>query len=77
MEHRKPTWAKKVPPYKIKKLYEQDAKGIYDEELVDDVGIGLYARVDSMLMVTSSNLGHPLCKWLDKFNRKKKLMKAI
>ena len=61
MEHRKPTWAKKVPPEKIKKLYEQDAKGIYDEELVDDVGISLYARVDSMLMVTSSNLGHPLC----------------
>ncbi|MCL2814858.1 MAG: hypothetical protein FWD23_09685 [Oscillospiraceae bacterium] len=61
MEHRKPTWAKKVPPHKIKRLYGQDAKGIYDEELIDDVGVSLYARVDSMLMVTSSNLGHPLC----------------
>ena len=61
MNHRKPIWAKKVPPEKIKRLYEQDAKGIYDEELVDDVGISLYARVDSMLMVTSSNLGSPLC----------------
>ena len=61
MEHRKPTWAKKVPPEKIKKLYEQDAKGIYDEELVDEVGISLYARVDSMLMVTSSNLGKAIC----------------
>jgi len=39
MERRKPTWAKKVPPEKIKKLYEQDAKGIYDEELANDVGI--------------------------------------
>ena len=54
-------WAKKVPPEKIKRLYEQDAKGIYDEELVDEVGISLYARVDSMIMVTSSNLCHPLC----------------
>ena len=61
MEYRKPVWAKKVPPDKIKRLYEQDAMGIYDEELVDDVGIGLYARVDSMIMVTSSNLCHPLC----------------
>ena len=61
MNMRKPSWAKKVPPYKIKKLYEQDAKGIYDEELVDDVGISLYARCDSMLMVTSSNMERPLC----------------
>jgi len=61
MEHRKPTWAKKVSQHKIKRLYEQDAKGIYDEELIDDVGISLYARVDSMLMVTSSNLGKSIC----------------
>ncbi|MCL1793091.1 MAG: hypothetical protein FWG34_04395 [Oscillospiraceae bacterium] len=61
MEHKKPKWAKKVPPEKIKRLYEQDAKGIYDEELIDDVGICLYARVDSMLMVTSSNLGKAVC----------------
>jgi len=61
MDHKKPKWAKKVPPEKIKRLYEQDAKGIYDEELIDDVGISLYARVDSMLMVTSSNLGKAIC----------------
>ena len=61
MEHRKPTWAKKVSPHLIRKLYEQDAKGIYDEELIDEVGISLYARVDSMLMVTSSNLGKAIC----------------
>jgi len=61
MNYRKPSWSPKIKKHKIKKLYEQDAKGIYDEELADDVGIGLYARVDSMLMVTSSNLGHPLC----------------
>ena len=61
MEYKKPVWAKKVPPEKIKKLYEQDAKGIYDEELVEDVGISLYTRVDSILMVTSSNLGKAIC----------------
>jgi predicted RNA-binding Zn-ribbon protein involved in translation (DUF1610 family) len=61
MDYRKPTWAPKVKSHKIKKLYEQDSEGMRDEELVNDVGISLYARVDSMLMVTSSNLGHPLC----------------
>ena len=61
MEHIKPVWAKKVPPHKIKKLYELNAQGIYDEELVDDVGTSIYARVDSMLMVTSSNLGKAVC----------------
>ncbi|MCL2473036.1 MAG: hypothetical protein FWF26_05090 [Treponema sp.] len=61
MNNRKPLWSPKVNKYKIIKLYEQDANGIYDDELVEDVGISLYARVDSMLMVTSSNLGHPLC----------------
>jgi len=57
----KPEWAKKVPPHKIIRLYERDAKGIYDEELADDVGTCLYARVDSILMVTSSNLGKAVC----------------
>jgi hypothetical protein len=57
----KPTWAPKVSPYKIRRLYEQDAKGIRDDELLDEVGHGLYARCDSMLLVTSANLGHPLC----------------
>jgi len=61
MNYRKPKWAKKVAPGLIRRLYELDARGIYDDKLVDDVGVSLYARVDSMLMVTSSNLGHPLC----------------
>ena len=51
----------KVPPQKIIKLYGQDSKSIYDEELIDDIGTSLYARVDSMLMVTSSNLGKAIC----------------
>jgi hypothetical protein len=57
----KPTWAPKVPPHKIRRLYEQDAKGIRDDELLDDVGYGLFARCDSMLLVTKANYGHPLC----------------
>jgi hypothetical protein len=61
MNGKKPIWAAKLSRQKIKRLYEQDARGLYDEKLADDVGIGLYARCDSMLLVTSANLGHPLC----------------
>ncbi|MCL2707608.1 MAG: hypothetical protein FWF03_00680 [Defluviitaleaceae bacterium] len=61
IQNTKPVWAKKIPPQKIARLYEQDANGIYDDELADEVGTSLYARVESMLIVTSSNLGIAAC----------------
>jgi len=61
MISKKPVWASKVSPIRIRKLYSQDAIGIQDDDLVDEIGTSLYARVDSMLMVTSSNLGTALC----------------
>jgi len=61
MDKKELKWAPKISPNKIKKLYEQDAKGIHDEELADDVGISLYARCDSMLFATFFNIGNPLC----------------
>lgn len=61
MIHEKPRWAPKVDPNRIRRLYEQDAKGLPEDQLLDDVGYSLFARCDSMLLVTSANLGHPLC----------------
>ena len=40
-------WEPRVPKRKIRLLYETDAKGIYDEELIDDVGFALLARCQS------------------------------
>jgi hypothetical protein len=37
-------WSPAVPRDKIKRLYESDAKGIINSELLDDVGISIYAR---------------------------------
>ncbi len=37
-------WSAKLSRQKLKRLYENDAKIIYDEELVDDIGYALYAR---------------------------------
>ena len=43
------TWARRVSREKIKRLYESDAKNIQDNELIDEVGYGLYARADSFI----------------------------
>jgi hypothetical protein len=45
-------WAPKVRPFKIRQLYENDARGIVDEELIDEVGYALYARCESVWLVT-------------------------
>jgi len=37
-------WSPKVSRQKLLRLYKSDAKGLQDEDLVDDVGFTLYAR---------------------------------
>jgi len=37
-------WSPRISENKIRKLYESDAKMIYDDKLVDEVGYTLYAR---------------------------------
>jgi hypothetical protein len=48
-------WAPKVKQEKIWSLYQQDARGIMDEELIDEVGWALYSRCQSILWVTDRN----------------------
>lgn len=54
-------WASKVPPRKIRRLYETDATGIIDDELIDDVGWALWERCDSILTVTEAHYGQVRC----------------
>ena len=54
-------WAKRVPQHKIERLYETDAKGIYDEALIDEVGWALYARCDSFIAATGAWSGRARC----------------
>lgn len=56
-----PKWAPRVPREKIWRLYQSDAKGIRDEELVDDVGITLLLRVESCLTVSEAQRGRVKC----------------
>lgn len=45
-------WAPKVRQEKIWRLYQNDARGLVDDELIDEVGWALYARCQSIVMVT-------------------------
>jgi hypothetical protein len=58
----KPRWAPRVPRDKVRRIYENAARGITDEVLIDDVGIGLYLRCRSMLAVEDAvHRGRVVC----------------
>ena len=50
-----------MEPNLIRRLYESDARGLLDEELLDEVGAGFYARVQSILVVQDAMLGRIHC----------------
>jgi hypothetical protein len=62
-------WAPKVRPDRIRRLYEQDARGIVDDELIDDVGLGLHARCHSIVLVNSGQVWCPRCSAAFKVTR--------
>ena len=54
-------WAPRVSPQKVLRLYQTDARGILDEELIDDVGYGLLARCESIRTVSDAYRGRIEC----------------
>ncbi len=44
-------WSPRLPKEKLRQLYLTEAKGIYDDELIDDAGISLYMRCRDILAV--------------------------
>ena len=58
---KKPSWHPRVPKHKIRRLYEQDAKGIHDDELVDDVGFTLLSRCTSFIEANRAVRGQASC----------------
>jgi hypothetical protein len=61
----RPRWAPRVPQQQIRRLYESEARGILDAELIDDVGLTLFLRCRSMQTVSDVMLRGlvpcPLC----------------
>ena len=65
IRHDRPTWAGRVPRHKIAELYKKDALGICDEDLIDEVGIGLLVRIREIFRAREANSGLarcPLCR---------------
>lgn len=52
-------WAPRVNPSLIRRLYETDARGITDEELINAVSCALHARCQSILLATEA---HERCR---------------
>jgi len=55
-------WAKRVEPQKIRRLYESDAQGMLDVELLDDVGYGFYICCRELLELGEAIRGRIKCR---------------
>lgn len=58
-------WAPRVPKWKVRRLYDQACRGIWDEELTDDVGMTLYLRCADILKIHSKADFHHFLECLD------------
>ncbi len=54
-------WGPRVPKHKIRRLYEADAQGIVDQDLLDDVGTTLWVRCRSILTIYAAQHGRVAC----------------
>jgi hypothetical protein len=55
MEYMYPSWAKRISGEQIFRLYQSDASGLLDEELLDEVAYGLLARAEAITTVTRAH----------------------
>ena len=56
-----PVWARRVSKRSIAELYHTEAHGIRDADLIDDVGIALLSRCESILTVAAALCGQYEC----------------
>ncbi len=61
MKTKKIKWSPVVSREKIRRLYEGEGRGLLDTELLEDVGISLLLRCESILMVSTSRVRCPEC----------------
>lgn len=55
-------WAPRLPPRLLKRLYESDAMGFRDMELCEDVGLRLYERCHTFVLVSKKEVDCPGCR---------------
>lgn len=59
------SWAPRVRQMDIRRLYESEAQGRIDEELLEEVGISLYARCESWCLAFEARNGRVHCPRCD------------
>jgi hypothetical protein len=64
-------WASRVNPRLIRRMYDNDARGIVDEELIDEVGFALLARCIAILRVTEASAGRITCPRCEQMFRRR------
>lgn len=60
-------WSPKVGRPHIRRLYENDARGLVDERLIDEVGLTLLLRCRDILLVTRGEAHCPACGTVVRF----------
>ena len=55
-------WSPRVSQQKIRLLYEKDAKGIIDDELIDDIAFSFFMRCQDIITVTDASQGKVKCR---------------
>lgn len=69
--HDRPRWAPRVSHRLIRELYEKNAAGIYDEDLVNEIGYAFLARADSLVRTNRAHYDHvvycPVCDALTRY----------
>jgi hypothetical protein len=60
-DYQLPVWGYRLRKSLIERLYRSSARGLLDEELIDEVGFALLARCESMLQVGEAVRGRPPC----------------
>ena len=59
-------WGPRLPKWKLRRLYESDAQGLLDEELLDEVGFALLERCRDILKVEDTLQGRVHCARCDR-----------
>jgi hypothetical protein len=59
-------WSPRLPKWQLRRLYESDAQGLLDEELLDEVGFTLLGRCRDILKVESAQHGRVHCARCDR-----------
>jgi len=62
------SWSPRIRPVLIKRLYDSDALGLQDDDLCNDVGVRLYSRCQTVLMVSRNEVTCPRCDTIFKID---------